>query len=667
MRVIAVGGGILTLCGVAFLVNIAISHGWFGPAARVACAYALAAVIALCAGRHYLKTRSATGIVATLVVTSSGMSCITTLALATPLGWIPGYGAGVGIAAFNAGYMCLCYWIRSEAAAIILAVISTLCLVHVENHGVSSGETLAMPVLFVPLALYVLANVRQRSSARTASAAIAMGAIYIDSTAVLTLMDEHGVSPVLLLLYVVVVLAWMAHAGIEPAREIGRAACCSTSDSTAAADNSGDAGAVLTRLRGSAQSHLLVVVALGIVIAASTPILHSLLIVLPAVIITAYAVYTAHRVRGTGAPHADLRGGWGLVRAHSTASGSALGSSTSGTGSTTRGKSRASECSSVPEGAAEYARAYYTLAQLLLALSTGVAWHFWRLYEDRTLTLALVFFSAITVVLWAAFRVAAVVPMSATARGQLWAGWLLMIQLLMASPTFSVINSNGQGAVWFAQDPLLILVLIALMVLGCFHIPALLRGLSSAIYICGGVLTLSLSLLVIVGFATRTTAALAPAHIDAAFYISHAVASVCWMTAAALILLGKTPITREYEFPVGLLLALAASVKVVFFDLANLNAVARTITFLGCGLALLGVAIIRSRTVTSPRTGTDAQSGPAGQISDPHPRVGSTIASPPLSERAGTTNSGLAGDRTAGTEPTSEPQPPASPADSSEG
>ncbi|MBV7281411.1 DUF2339 domain-containing protein [Corynebacterium sp. TAE3-ERU30] len=601
LRVIAAGGGILTLFGVGFLVNIAISNGWFGPGARVATAYLLAAVMLFIAVRHYRSTSTATGAVTALVATSAGTACVTTLALYSPLGWMPSYLAAVLILLLSAAYVWLSHWMRTELAVVLLSTVSALCLIFLASEGVSSGDSIFVPVLLLAVMVYGVAWLRGWSKARVASALIGMFGIYADLNAVLLLMDERGFGPGVLLLYTAAAYAWLCLAGIHAARHLAQTATQQGERADAAAAE---------QLRRSVLSHLLVVLLVGLTIAGNSPALYPLLLILPVAIVSGYAAYTAHGLGSITTNTGDLGGGWGLLaplppapRQHA------------------QGHRRSY---SLNEAALLFARGYYALFQLLLPLAAVVAWFAADFSAAHAELFGLVFLAVSMILVWAAVRVATLVPMSASGRAQLWVGWLIAIQLIMLSQTLTVMTLLGTAYTRLGEQPPLFVVLTTLGVLGAFHVPSLLRGLSTRSYVLGGVLTLSLSLTLIVLAVTRATATLAPSMISAAFFTSHAVASVCWMVASALIILGKTPIARDYEFPVGLLLALAATVKVVFFDLTTLDSVARTITFLGCGLVLLVVAIIRSRTISPSATDT------TGTVAAPHQAQGPAAAQPAM-------------------------------------
>ncbi|AKK03018.1 DUF2339 domain-containing protein [Corynebacterium epidermidicanis] len=75
------------------------------------------------------------------------------------------------------------------------------------------------------------------------------------------------------------------------------------------------------------------------------------------------------------------------------------------------------------------------------------------------------------------------------------------------------------------------------------------------------------------------------------YLVGHAMVSIGWMLLAAYLLIFD--LSRPIN--VGLILAIAASVKLIFFDLGALEGVPRVIAFLISGIALLVIATLRSK------------------------------------------------------------------------
>ncbi|MGH3948176.1 MAG: DUF2339 domain-containing protein [Pseudonocardiaceae bacterium] len=85
------------------------------------------------------------------------------------------------------------------------------------------------------------------------------------------------------------------------------------------------------------------------------------------------------------------------------------------------------------------------------------------------------------------------------------------------------------------------------------------------------------------------------------FLLGHAVVTVGWMVAALVLLLRG--ITRRVPRLCGLVLVGAAVAKLVLFDLASLDGIARVAAFLGAGLVLLAAGSRYARLVNAQPTG----------------------------------------------------------------
>lgn len=103
----------------------------------------------------------------------------------------------------------------------------------------------------------------------------------------------------------------------------------------------------------------------------------------------------------------------------------------------------------------------------------------------------------------------------------------------------------------------------------------------------------------------------------AGFLLGHTVVTVSWMIAALVLL--QRGITARGPRIAGLVLVGAALVKLVLFDLAALDGIARVAAFLGAGLVLLGAGVRYARLVAT-------QEQAAEQVKqsqqDTNPRVG---------------------------------------------
>lgn len=197
--------------------------------------------------------------------------------------------------------------------------------------------------------------------------------------------------------------------------------------------------------------------------------------------------------------------------------------------------------------------------------------------------------------------------------GQLpWVVWLVAL-LIMTGPWAG--DVMGRAPLWltgYAAAPLAILLagLIALCLIryrafGIFPVWA---------QVIGGVVILHLSTLVIVTLTTFLGDLVAgSAGMWLGYLLGHAAVSAAWMILGAVVLLARTPLDNRTELGIGVLLAAAATIKLVFFDLSALSGVPRVIAFLVCGVALLVIAAVRGRRTSSHSDGPGSAAGPADQ------------------------------------------------------
>ncbi len=89
IKAVAIGGGVITLAGVAFLVAVAIQAGVFGPAGRVILAYIVSA--ALLAAAHRFRAKAPAASVTALLATGLYTALATTWLMALELEWIPAW------------------------------------------------------------------------------------------------------------------------------------------------------------------------------------------------------------------------------------------------------------------------------------------------------------------------------------------------------------------------------------------------------------------------------------------------------------------------------------------------------------------------------------------------------------------------------------------------
>ncbi|MDO5512848.1 DUF2339 domain-containing protein [Corynebacterium sp.] len=79
------------------------------------------------------------------------------------------------------------------------------------------------------------------------------------------------------------------------------------------------------------------------------------------------------------------------------------------------------------------------------------------------------------------------------------------------------------------------------------------------------------------------------------YLVGHALVSILWMVLAAWILLAAPGLSERASLGAGMVLAVAAVIKLVFFDLGTLEGLPRAVAFLVSGIALLAMASLRTR------------------------------------------------------------------------
>ncbi|MHA2788882.1 DUF2339 domain-containing protein [Corynebacterium sp. S7] len=79
------------------------------------------------------------------------------------------------------------------------------------------------------------------------------------------------------------------------------------------------------------------------------------------------------------------------------------------------------------------------------------------------------------------------------------------------------------------------------------------------------------------------------------YVVGHAFVSVSWILLAAWVLLSKRFLADRLSLIIGLVLAIGAAAKLVFFDLSSLDGITRAIAFTVSGIMLIVIATIRVR------------------------------------------------------------------------
>ncbi|WP_169332146.1 DUF2339 domain-containing protein [Corynebacterium lubricantis] len=121
-----------------------------------------------------------------------------------------------------------------------------------------------------------------------------------------------------------------------------------------------------------------------------------------------------------------------------------------------------------------------------------------------------------------------------------------------------------------------------------------LQGIPSGILMVLGIVALYLYMVVMVTVSTFLFE-LAGDQAPLGFVVGHAIVSVSWILLAAWVLLSKRFLKNNRSLTVGLVLAIAAALKLVFFDLSSIDGIARAVAFTLSGILLITIATIRVR------------------------------------------------------------------------
>lgn len=122
-----------------------------------------------------------------------------------------------------------------------------------------------------------------------------------------------------------------------------------------------------------------------------------------------------------------------------------------------------------------------------------------------------------------------------------------------------------------------------------------LKEFSTTVQVLIGLASLHLSTLVIVTATTYLAGFAGNGAMWLGYLIGHALVSIFWMLLGAYILIMPTSLSQQTSLAVGLILVVAASLKLLFFDLGALEGVPRVLAFLISGFALLAIATLRAR------------------------------------------------------------------------
>lgn len=182
---VAVGGALITLAGVAFLVGLAIQAGLLGPVGRVVLAYIVAG--ALLGAGWWFRNKAAPAGVTALVATSLFAALATTFLVVTWLGWWPAWLGAVLMALIYGGFVGYAHrfrqgsftqeWMAAGASLAALSYPSAVAPAHVGG---------AMLVVLIPLvtAVYsVLCRSERMAEVLRAIAGIGLAVVMVEVAA----------------------------------------------------------------------------------------------------------------------------------------------------------------------------------------------------------------------------------------------------------------------------------------------------------------------------------------------------------------------------------------------------------------------------------------------------------------------------------------------------
>lgn len=180
----------------------------------------------------------------------------------------------------------------------------------------------------------------------------------------------------------------------------------------------------------------------------------------------------------------------------------------------------------------------------------------------------------------------------------LYGTFLAAVQLLTAS---TGANRRALEHWTSAVEALIVAAIIVLCLLQRNQI----KRFNQPLTVASALALLPLSMMVVVPLITFIASSFAPQNPDAAatgFYAGHALISITWIALAAWILLSHRDFFGENgDLLVGLILAIAATLKLVLFDLSTLGGIPRVLAFIVSGLLLIAVSVLRARSrATTP-------------------------------------------------------------------
>ena len=223
----------------------------------------------------------------------------------------------------------------------------------------------------------------------------------------------------------------------------------------------------------------------------------------------------------------------------------------------------------------------------------------------------------VAVALTAVFYIALVLLLPYLKHGALQAAWVVGV-VIFVNPLFFSSIAVPQA---FREEPTMFAsaVLLGLALIATWLRRSQIHGLANnRVYAaCATVFALGLSMVAVVGTITGLGGLITgDAWGSSPWFASHVVVSVAWMLIAARLLIKH----HEGFTGLGILLALVATLKLTFFDLAALSGIFRALAFLLSGLVLLVIAVRRVR--STPTKPQEERATPQGHSQNQGPGAG---------------------------------------------
>ena len=220
----------------------------------------------------------------------------------------------------------------------------------------------------------------------------------------------------------------------------------------------------------------------------------------------------------------------------------------------------------------------------------------------------------VAVVLTAVFYIALVLLLPYLKLGALQAAWVVGV-VIFVHPLFIASIAVPQA---FREEPTMFAsaVLLGLALIATWLRRSQIHGLANnRVYAaCATVFALGLSMVAVVGTITGLGGLITgDAWGSSPWFASHVVVSVAWMLIAARLLIKH----HEGFTGLGILLAIVATLKLTFFDLAALSGIFRALAFLLSGLVLLVIAVRRVR--STPAKPQEERATPQGHSQNQGP------------------------------------------------